>query len=86
MVYLKKTLLGRLDIDKDFKDSGIKTESISPVDSFLELLQYLRIVAPLKKNDIPLNKDDRYFMPCVLKSCELTDLREKIPEYDEAKK
>ena len=75
---LHKTLLGSnfLNVHKDFKESGIDTTFINPVESFLSLLRYLRIAAPLSETD------DRYFMPFVLESCELTDLQKRIPEYN----
>ena len=72
----KKTLLDIdcLDIKKDFVDSGVDPK-IDPIATFLRLLEHLLIAAPLNKND------DKYFMPCILKSCELNNLKEKIPEY-----
>ena len=73
----KKALLSSdcLDISKDFEDSQIDIKSIDPINGFLKLLEYLRIAAPLNENAI------KYFMPCLLDSCELTDLKEKVPEY-----
>ena len=62
-----------LDISKDFKDSHIT--SVDPINAFLKLLEYLRIAAPLHENAV------EYFMPCLLDSCELTDLGKLIPEY-----
>ena len=75
---LHKTLLGSnfLNIYKDFKESGIDITLINPVESFLSLLRYLRIAAPSNE------KDDEYFMPFVLESCELTELQRRIPEYN----
>ena len=75
----QKTLLGSnfLNINKDFEDSGIDIALIDPVESFLNLLKYLRIAAPLSEND------DRYFMPFVLESCDLNDLKQRIPEPKE---
>ena len=72
-----KTLLGSsfLNIQKDFEESGIDITLINPVESFLSLLKYLRIAAPLSE------KGDRYFMPFVLESCNLTDVKKRIPEY-----
>ena len=70
----EKTLLGRdcLDITKDFEDSQIDTKSIDPVNTFLKLLEYLLIAAPLNETA------DKYFMPCLLDSCDLTDIKDKI--------
>ena len=75
---LHKKLLGSnfLNIQKDFEESGIDITLINPVESFLSLLRYLRIAAPSNE------KDDKYFMPFVLESCELTDLQKIIPEYN----
>ena len=73
----KKSLLDSdcLDIGKDFKDSLIDIKSVDPINTFLKLLEYLRIAAPLTENTV------KYFMPCLLDSCELTYLEAKIPEY-----
>ena len=75
----KKSLLGSdcLDITKDFKDSEIDTKSVDPINAFLKLLEYLKIAAPSNENV------DKYFMPCILDSCELVDLKEKVPQYNE---
>ena len=73
----KKSLLGSecLDIGKDFEDSQIDIKSVDPIDAFLKLLEHLCIAAPLNENAI------KYFMPCILDSCELTEIKEKIPDY-----
>ena len=73
----KKSLLGNdsLDIGKDFTDSKIDINSVDPINAFLNLLEHLRIAAPLTENDV------KYFMPCLLDSCEITDLKKKVPEY-----
>ena len=73
----KKTLLASdiLDISKDFEDSQIDITSVDPINAFLKLLEYLRIAAPLNENAV------KYFMPCLLDSCELTDLRKMVPDY-----
>ena len=69
----KKTLLGSdcLDISKDFEDSQIDTESIDPINTFLKLLEHLQIAAPLNETA------DKYFMPCLLESCNLNDIKPK---------
>ena len=64
-----------LDINKDFNESQIDIKLVDPINAFLKLLEYLRIAAPLHNNAI------KYFMPCILNSCELTDLNEKVPDY-----
>ena len=73
----KRTLLdsGCLDINKDFEDSQISIQSVDPIHAFLKLLEHLRIAAPSNENA------KKYFMPCILDSCELTDLKLKIPDY-----
>ena len=73
----RKALLDsdKLDIANDFKDSQIDIKSVDPINAFLKLLEYLRIAAPSNKDVV------KYFMPCLLDSCELTDLKDKVPEY-----
>ena len=73
----KRTLLdsGCLDINKDFEDSQISIRSVDPIHAFLKLLKHLCIAAPSNKNT------KKYFMPCILDSCELTDLKVKFPDY-----
>ena len=73
----KKSVLGSncLDIEKDFKDSQIDIKLVDPINAFIKLLEYLRIAAPANEDAV------KYFMPCLLDSCELTDLKEKVPEY-----
>ena len=73
----KQRLLGSecLDIGKDFEESQIDINSVDPINAFLKLLEHLRIAAPLNENA------SKYFMPFILDSCELTDLKEKVPEY-----
>ena len=73
----KKTLLASdiLDITKDFEDSEINLISINPINAFLKLLEYLRIAAALNGSAV------KYFMPCLLDSCELTDLSKMVPDY-----
>ena len=73
----KKTLLGDdcVDVNKDFEDSQIDTKSIDPINTFLNLLEHLRIAAPLNETV------DKYFMPCLLDSCELLNLKVKTPKY-----
>ena len=70
----KETMLDELDVSKDFKKSKIDTETIDPKKSLLNLLQYLRIIAPLSKEPFA-----QYFMPILLSSCNLTDVQQKIP-------
>ena len=73
----KTSFLGNthLDISKDFEVSQIDTKTIDPICTFLNLLEYLQIAAPLNP------KADKYFMPCLLDSYDFTNLRDKVPEY-----
>ena len=73
----KKSLLTSdiLDIYKDFEDSQIDITSVDPINAFLKLLEYLRIAAPSNESAV------KYFMPCLLDSCEITDLKDKVPQY-----
>ena len=73
----KRTLLdsGCLDINKDFEESQINIKSVDPIHAFLKLLEYLRIAAPSNKYAT------KYFMPCILSSFELNDLKEANAEY-----
>ena len=73
----KRTLLdsGCLDINKDFEESHIDVKLVNPINSFLKLLEHLRIAAPLNEHAV------KYFMPCILDSCELCDLKAKVPQY-----
>ena len=72
----KETLLDKLDISKDFEKSGINIKSFDPKNYFLKLLQHLRIIASLKKDP---SYPTQYFMPSLLKSCDLTNVQGKIP-------
>ena len=69
----KKTLLGSdcLDVSKDFKDSQIDTKLLDPMNAFLKLLEHLLIAAPINETA------DKYFMPCLLDSSKLIDLKRK---------
>ena len=69
----KETMLDELDINTDFEKSEIHIKTINPKKSFLNLLQHLRIIAPL--NEDP----SQYFMPSLLKSCNLSNLQERFP-------
>ena len=73
----KKTLLDSdcLDIRKDFKDSQIDIKLVDPINAFLNLLEHLRIAASANENAV------KYFMPCLLDSCQLTDLKKMVPDY-----
>ena len=73
----KKSLVGSdcLDIGKDFENSQISIQSVDPINAFLKLLEHLRIAAPSNDNA------SKYFMPCILDSCELTNFKEKVPQY-----
>ena len=71
-----------LGIDEDFKNSDISMTH-NAINIFLNILQHLLIVAPFSEDDEAFSSEDdeKYFMPFVLKSCELNSLKGKIPEY-----
>ena len=70
---INEKILNELEINNDFKNSRIKDKLFNPKKYFLELLQHLRIIAPL-------NMDcTHYLMPSLLKSCDLTNVQEKVP-------
>ena len=69
----KERMLDILDINADFEKSTISITNINPKKSFLNLLQHLRIIAPL--NEDP----SQYFMPSLLSSYDLTNVQVKTP-------
>ena len=73
----KQSVLGSecLDIGKDFEESQIDNNSVEPINAFLKLLEYLRIAAPFNEYA------SKYFMPFILDSWELTNLKVKVPDY-----
>ena len=76
---IDETLLDKLklDISSDMEKSKINTVS-NPNKYFLELLQHLRIIAPLKITTIV-----QYFMPSLCSSCDLTKVQNMIPGTSE---
>ena len=72
-----ESLLDKIDLARDFENSGIDIEGSTTNDikkSFLNLLQHLKIVAPLDST--------KYFMPCLLSSCNLAkDLQNIFQTY-----
>ena len=69
----KESMLNKLNIEEDFKNSGINIKSVNPRMAFLELLQHLLIIACLNEDDT------KYFMPSLLKSSNITDQQRTIP-------
>ena len=67
----KEVMLNELNIDEEFKISGINTDSFNPKMAFLDLLQYLLIIARLN--------DEQYFMPSLLKSSNVIEQQGNIP-------
>ena len=67
----KESMLNKLNIDEDFKNSGINIKSVDPKKAFLKLLQHLLIIACLN--------EEEYFMPSLLKSSNNSDQRRSIP-------
>ena len=76
---IDETLLDelKLDISSDMKKSEIYIID-NPNKYFLELLQHLRIIAPLK-----IKPFVQYFMPSLCSSCDLTKVQNKIPGVSE---
>ena len=72
---IDETLLDKLklDISSDLKKSEINAID-NPNKYFLELLQHLRIIAPLK-----IKSMGQYFMPSLCSSCDLTKVPNIIP-------
>ena len=69
----KDSMLNKLNIAEDFKNSGINTECLDPKKGFLELLQHLLIIAQMNEDD------SKYFMPSLLKSSNNSDHQKCIP-------
>lgn len=70
----KKSLLDKAWFDNDFKEFKMDSKS-DPKDSFLKLLEYLRIAVPSSDDS------DSYFMPCILRSCDPNESNQ-IPDFD----
>ena len=68
-----ESMLNKLNIDEDFKKSGINIKSVNPKNAFLKLLQHLLIIALLNEDDT------KYFMPSLLKSLNISDHKNSIP-------
>jgi len=58
-------LLEKVDFGREYLESGIDLNVFDIKNSFLNLLQHLRIIAPVKDND----NHKRYFMPSLLETC-----------------
>ena len=69
----RESMLNKLKIEKDFEKSRIDSTVINPTRSFIKLLQHLLIIAPLQEDGT------KYFMPSLLRSCDITILQQIIP-------
>ena len=61
-----KTLLDKIDLATEFKESEIDIETFDVEGSFLNLLQHLKIVSPIENST-------KYFMPCLLYNCNFAE-------------
>lgn len=66
-----KTLLDKIDFATEFKESEIDIEAFDVKGSFLNLLQHLKIISTMENST-------KYFMPCLLHSCNFTKNQQKI--------
>ena len=66
-----KTLLDKMDLATEFKKSGIDVETFDVKISFLNLLQHLKIIAPIENST-------KYFMPCLLQNCNFVEGQQKV--------
>ena len=68
-----KSLIDQMNLVTEFKKSGIDVETFDVKESFLNLLQYLKIIAPIENST-------KYFMPCLLSNCNFAENEQKILE------
>ena len=66
-----KTLLDKIDLATEFEKSGIDTEKFDVKESFLNLLKFLKFIAPIENST-------KYFMPCLLRNCNFTEDQQKV--------
>ena len=66
-----KTLLDKIDFATEFEESKVDIEAFDVKGSFLNLLQHLKIVAPIENST-------KYFMPCLLHNCNFAEDQQKI--------
>ena len=66
-----KTLLDKMDLATEFKMSGIDIKAFDVKLFFLNLLQHLKIIAPIENST-------KYFMPCLLQNCNFAEGQQEI--------
>ena len=66
-----KTLLDKIDLATEFEKSGIDTEKFDVKESFLNLLKFLKFIAPIENST-------KYFMPCLLCNCNFAKDQQKV--------
>ena len=66
-----KTLLDKINLATEFKKSGIDTEKFDVKESFLNLLKFLKFIAPIENST-------KYFMPCLLRNCNFAKDQQKF--------
>ena len=66
-----ESLLDKIDLARDFEKSGIDVHTFNVKKSFLNLLQYLKIV-------VPMESSTKYFMPSLLHNCNFAEDQQKI--------
>ena len=73
-----KTLLDKIDLATEFEKSGIDTEKFDVKESFLNLLKFLKFIAPMEKSTT--ENSTKYFMPCLLHNCNFAKDQQKFLE------
>ena len=68
------TLLEKIDLAAGFEKSGIHIEAFDIQKAFLNLLRHLKIIAPIESST-------KYFMPCLLSSCDITEEQKILHNY-----
>ena len=66
-----KSLIDQMNLATEFKKSGIDVETFDVKESFINLLQHLKIIAPIENST-------KYFMPCLLNNCNFAEKEQKI--------
>ena len=73
-----ETLLDKIDlVDEFIKSSGIDLKTFNIKKCFLNLLEHLRIVAPINEQECTI----RYFMPSLLSMCNTASLPDALHKY-----
>ena len=73
--FFTESLLDKCELKLKHKSESLKETEVDFKQGFIKLLEYLRIVAPLKEED----KEIVYFMPSLLSTCDLTNYQCAVP-------